>query len=176
MLDVPLGTDALTMAPARAVLSSRTTSAHPARGSWIVRLVQADSPCFNFAFDAGVDGYGRLTRRRCGSPVVLVVYGGLIGFAGYGFAPSPTGFVPEQDQGYLLVNVALPDAASVQRTMEVVKQLEEIALKTPGVKQTHEPFRLLRVLRLRFVELGDDLRHPRRFQDRTTPEDVGAWR
>src|SRR6185295_11703741 len=70
------------------------------------------------------------------SVLVLILYVGLLGLTGYGLATAPTGFIPEQDQGYLLVNVNLPEAASVQRTAEVSKQLEEIALNTPGVKQT----------------------------------------
>ncbi|HEX4589695.1 MAG TPA: efflux RND transporter permease subunit, partial [Gemmataceae bacterium] len=45
-------------------------------------------------------------------------------------------FIPQQDKGYLLVNVQLPDAASVTRTRDVVERIEKIALKTPGVKHT----------------------------------------
>jgi multidrug efflux pump len=92
---------------------------------------------FNKAFDIFTDGYTRLvglSLRFC--LVVLVLFLGLVGLTGFGFVTSPTGFIPEQDQGYLLVNVTLPDSASVQRTAQVSKQLEEIALKTPGVKLT----------------------------------------
>ena len=46
----------------------------------------------------------------------------------------PTGFAPTEDQGYLLVNVQLPDAASVERTDAVVRQIEKILLETPGVE------------------------------------------
>ena len=53
---------------------------------------------------------------------------------GCGFISSPTGFIPEQDQGYVLVNVDLPDAASVQRTQAVLDELVAIAIKTPGVE------------------------------------------
>jgi multidrug efflux pump len=53
-----------------------------------------------------------------------------------GFTHTPTGFIPQQDKGYLLVNVQLPDAASVKRTQEVVERIERIALDTPGVKHT----------------------------------------
>ena len=75
---------------------------------------------------------------RCGSSViVLVLYVGLLGLTGYGFVTSPTGFIPEQDQGYLLVNVELPDAASVQRTAADHRQLEEIALQDAGREADH---------------------------------------
>ena len=46
----------------------------------------------------------------------------------------PTGFAPTEDQGYLLVNVQLPDAASLERTDAVVRQIEQIVLETPGVE------------------------------------------
>src|SRR5262249_24103108 len=45
-------------------------------------------------------------------------------------------FIPAQDKGYLLVNVQLPDSASVQRTHEVMQQIEAITRGTPGVKHT----------------------------------------
>src|SRR5262249_55843791 len=53
-----------------------------------------------------------------------------------GFAQAPKGFIPAQDKGYLLVNLQLPDSASVQRTAQVMHDMEEIAHGTPGVKHT----------------------------------------
>ena len=47
----------------------------------------------------------------------------------------PTGFIPIEDQGYLLVAVQLPDGASLDRTQNVMKQVSDIAGKTPGVDQ-----------------------------------------
>src|SRR5205823_5031770 len=52
------------------------------------------------------------------------------------FTHTPTGFIPQQDKGYLLVNIRLPDAASVARTQDVVERIEAIALKSPGVKHS----------------------------------------
>src|SRR5207248_5310845 len=74
---------------------------------------------------------GRLLR---GSVVVLAVYAGLLVLTYVGFTKTPKGFIPAQDKGYLLVNVQLPDSASVQRTDRVMREIEQIALKTPGVK------------------------------------------
>jgi multidrug efflux pump len=90
---------------------------------------------FNKAFDAFTNGYTRVVGLglRLGI-IVLVLYVGLLGLTGFGFETSPTGFIPEQDQGYLLVSVMLPNAASVQRTRQSMDKLEEIALKTKGVK------------------------------------------
>src|SRR5262249_36322175 len=65
-----------------------------------------------------------------------LAYGGLLYLTYWSFTGTPTGFIPAQDKGYLLVNVQLPDAASVGRTREVVERIEAIALKTPGVKHS----------------------------------------
>ena len=59
----------------------------------------------------------------------------LIGIAGYGLSRVPTGFIPIEDQGYLLVAVQLPDGASLDRTQRVLDQVSDIAGKTPGVEQ-----------------------------------------
>jgi multidrug efflux pump subunit AcrB len=92
---------------------------------------------FDRAFDMSINGY---TRAVAGflrvSFLVLVVYGGLLTLTWWGFTHTPTGFIPQQDKGYLLVNAQLPDAASVTRTRDVVERIEAIALKTPGVKHT----------------------------------------
>jgi multidrug efflux pump len=67
---------------------------------------------------------------------VLLVYVGLIGLTGLGFTRVPSGFVPLQDKGYLVVNIQLPDSASLERTVEVTEAVEKIALDTPGVAHT----------------------------------------
>ena len=69
--------------------------------------------------------------------LVLFVYAGLLGVTYYLFVKVPTGFVPQQDQGWCLVSVQLPDSASVQRTKQVMRQIEEIARKIPGVEHTN---------------------------------------
>jgi len=70
------------------------------------------------------------------SAVVLVVYAGLIGLTYLGFRTVPLGFIPQQDQGYLIAAVQLPDAASVDRTDAVLAKMEEMGLKVPGVLGT----------------------------------------
>jgi multidrug efflux pump len=54
----------------------------------------------------------------------------------FGFTQVPKGFIPSQDMGYLLVNVQLPDSSSMQRTDQVMRDIEKIALNTKGVKNT----------------------------------------
>jgi multidrug efflux pump subunit AcrB len=92
---------------------------------------------FNRGFDLTTGAYTQVVSRLVRvSLAVLAVYGGLLFLTYWGFTNTPTGFIPQQDKGYLLVNVQLPDAASVRRTEDVVRQIEAIARKTPGVKHT----------------------------------------
>jgi multidrug efflux pump subunit AcrB len=92
---------------------------------------------FNRGFDASTGLYTRMVSGLLKvSVAVLLFYGGLLALTYWGFTNTPTGFIPQQDKGYLLLNVQLPDAASVTRTKEVVEKIESIALKTPGVKHT----------------------------------------
>ena len=56
-------------------------------------------------------------------------------FSGWGFAALPTGFLPEEDQGYLVAGVQLHDAASLERTREVVDKINGIFESTPGIDQ-----------------------------------------
>lgn len=89
---------------------------------------------FNKGFDWVTAGYGRVVQGMIRtSLIVLFVYGGLLVLTGIGFTKIPTGFIPSQDKGYLLLDVQLADAASLERTNEVMHEVEEIVLKTPGV-------------------------------------------
>jgi hydrophobe/amphiphile efflux-1 (HAE1) family protein len=90
---------------------------------------------FNRWFDRLTGTYTRAVGLLLrGSAVVLFVYAGLLALTYFGFTQTPKGFIPAQDKGYLLVNVQLPDSASVQRTDKVMREIEQIALHTPGVK------------------------------------------
>jgi multidrug efflux pump subunit AcrB len=92
---------------------------------------------FNHAFDWVTAVYGRLVGRALRlSFIVLLLYAGLLGLTVFGFTKIPTGFIPQQDKGYLVVNLQLPDAASLERTMEVNEQVEQIARETDGVAHT----------------------------------------
>jgi multidrug efflux pump subunit AcrB len=92
---------------------------------------------FNRGFNYVTGLYGRAVGMLLRvSVVVLVVYGGLLFLTWWGFTQTPSGFIPPQDKGYLLVNVQLPDAASLERTSEVMNRMEEIAKRTDGVKHT----------------------------------------
>jgi hydrophobic/amphiphilic exporter-1 (mainly G- bacteria), HAE1 family len=87
--------------------------------------------------------YGRLERRYTALIGAIVRHAGasvtialiLIGLGFYGLARVPTGFLPIEDQGYLLAAVQLPDGAALDRTQEVLEKVSDIAQKTPGVAQ-----------------------------------------
>jgi multidrug efflux pump len=89
---------------------------------------------FNWLFTRTINGYGRLVHAVLRvSVLALVVYVGLLGLTYWEFTTVPTGFIPPQDKGYLIVNVQLPDGASLERTDAVIQQATELALQAPGV-------------------------------------------
>ena len=126
----------LTLSPA---LASQILVAHeerraPARWNVIARGWEAFTGVFNRGFDWLSHGYADTASfviRH--SSVMLVVYLALIGTAGWLLATTPQGFVPAQDRGYIIVSAQLPGAASLARTTEVVREIERIALDTPGI-------------------------------------------
>jgi multidrug efflux pump len=99
------------------------------------RLLYGAFDRFNRGFERLSVGYGNLTRRLVrGVTTVLVAYAGLIGVAGVEFSKTPTGFIPEQDQGYLINVVQLPPGAALYRTEKVVRRGIDIILGTKGVE------------------------------------------
>lgn len=92
---------------------------------------------FNRVFDALTAGYARivqaLTATWVGICASLVVFVAMLGATAWIVQETPTGFIPESDQGYAIVVVQLPDGASLDRTDAIMRQATEIALGTPGV-------------------------------------------
>jgi multidrug efflux pump len=100
----------------------------------INRLLAGFFKGFNWFFARVIDLYGRAVGMVLRlSVVVLVVYGGLIGLTYVGFRTVPTGFIPAQDKGYLIVDVQLPPGASLERTDAVVRRASDIILEVPGI-------------------------------------------
>jgi multidrug efflux pump len=89
---------------------------------------------FNRLFARMSNGYGWLVKKiiRFGA-VIGILYIGLVGLTGLQFANTPTGYVPGQDKQYLIAFAQLPDAASLDRTEAIVKEMSRIALEQPGV-------------------------------------------
>jgi HAE1 family hydrophobic/amphiphilic exporter-1 len=120
--------NALTLSPALSALLLR-----PAR--------KGKGPLGRF-FDGFNAGYRRLTDGYVGVCRVLIhksafslVFLGLVAVAAGLFGKKlPSGFLPEEDQGFLYIGVQLPFAASLERTVEVCRQVENLALATPGVR------------------------------------------
>lgn len=91
---------------------------------------------FNAVYDRLERGYAGLIGRLVAHSNLSVIFALiLIGIGGYGLSRVPTGFIPIEDQGYLLVAVQLPDGAALDRTQRVLQQIGDIAGKTPGVDQ-----------------------------------------
>ncbi len=97
---------------------------------WFFRLFNAG---FGYSTNLYTRAVGGLLRA---SVIALVVYGGLLYLTYLGFTTMPTGFIPDQDKGYLLVNAQLPDGASVQRTREVMQRIEQRVRQQRGVAHT----------------------------------------
>jgi multidrug efflux pump subunit AcrB len=106
-------------------------------GPLLNRLLSFAFSGFNSGFEWSTDVYTRVVAGMLRvSAVVLLIYAGLLALTWWSFTQTPTGFIPTQDKGYLLVNVQLPDAASVERTKVVMERIETIALNTPGIAHT----------------------------------------
>jgi hydrophobe/amphiphile efflux-1 (HAE1) family protein len=118
--------NALTLTPALCALLLRPGTGM--RRRWPARV-------WNASFErltAGYDWTVRHVVRHVALALVLLL---LVSGAAYALLRVvPSGFVPTEDQGYLLVNVQLPDAASVERTDAVTRRVEQILLETPGIE------------------------------------------
>jgi HAE1 family hydrophobic/amphiphilic exporter-1 len=120
--------NALTLSPALSAMLLRKPT--PGKGpiAWFFRK-------FNQFFDWVTAGYGTivgsLTRKAARSMLLLVIVCG--GIWGLGKV-VPGGFIPDEDKGYLFVAVELPEGASLQRTDELLKQVEEVVVNTKGVR------------------------------------------
>jgi multidrug efflux pump len=79
---------------------------------------------------------GTVGRLLTGRAVVMALYAGLLYCTYYGMTNTPTGFIPPQDKGYLLVDLRLPDSASVERTGRTLSQFEKLVKEIPGVEHT----------------------------------------
>ncbi|MCX5846051.1 MAG: efflux RND transporter permease subunit [Deltaproteobacteria bacterium] len=90
---------------------------------------------FNIAFGRATNGYVSFSATLIRKSVISLLFlaGITIITAGIGKG-IPSGFLPEEDQGYMFINLSLPNAASLQRTDATCRKIEEILEHTPGVK------------------------------------------
>lgn len=132
---------ALTIAATALLSAVNALTLKPAQCALWLRPVKEESQKFFlarwfnviFGWIEGVYVYcvGGLLR---GWPIVLVVFVFTVGATAWWYANVPTGFLPTEDQGYLITAIQLPDAASQDRTREVIEQMNEIMANQPGVK------------------------------------------
>lgn len=125
--------NALTLSPMLCALFLKPNAAHHkeyAQMNWGQKFFYK----FNTAFNAATDRYGRsfvfLLRHKWVTLVIFAV-GGL--FFWWSNANMPSGFVPKEDRGIIFTDVALPPGASMERTYNVLKDLQNDARKIPGV-------------------------------------------
>ena len=120
--------NALTLSPALAALLLRPKK--PSKG-----LLSRFFIWFNRVFGRATEGYvslcGGLIRKSAVAVVMLVVFSVAAGFFG---SRVPSSFLPDEDQGYLFVNMQLPNASSLQRTDTATRGVEKILASTPGVQ------------------------------------------
>src|SRR3989440_2082684 len=128
--------NSLTLSPA---LCAVLLKDHHAPKDWFARLMDRGLGWFFRPFNRvfawfGLQyatGVGAVIRR---SAIALVLYAGLVALTAWSFNKVPTGFVPTQDKQYLVAFAQLPDAASLDRTEAVIRQMSDIGLKQAGVQ------------------------------------------
>jgi hydrophobe/amphiphile efflux-1 (HAE1) family protein len=126
----------LTLSPALCALLFKPHDPNP-KQNLLTRPINAFFKGFNRVFEWLSRSYGGLTRRLVRIALLMVVvYAGLIGLTVYQFIQAPTGFIPQQDQGYLINIIQLPPGASLARADEVTRRVNKLVLETPGVAHT----------------------------------------
>jgi hydrophobe/amphiphile efflux-1 (HAE1) family protein len=130
--------NSLTLSPALASLLLKPRGSRRDPMTWLLDTVLGwFFRLFNRVFRASTDLYVRLVGGLLRVTLIaLVVYAGLLVLTYFLFVSAPTGFIPQQDKGYLLLNVQLPDSASVERTQKVMAHIEKIAHDTRGIDHT----------------------------------------
>jgi hydrophobe/amphiphile efflux-1 (HAE1) family protein len=123
----------LTLSPALCALLFKPHQGER-RGGLLTRPIHGFFRLFNAGFERMSRGYAGLARRVIRvAAIALIAYAGLVALTFWQFSRTPTGFIPEQDQGYLITVVQLPPGASLSRTDAVVREATKLILGTEGV-------------------------------------------
>lgn len=127
----------LTLSPALSALLLKKHEALPDNAPHWRRVIEGAGQRFNAAFERFSERYARLTARLVTMPRrMMLAYTVLIGLTGLTLAATPTGFVPQQDQGYFVSVIQLPPGASSTRTDAVMKKVAERVLPIEGITGT----------------------------------------
>jgi HAE1 family hydrophobic/amphiphilic exporter-1 len=120
--------NALTLSPALSALLLRPRS--PVRGPF-GRL----GAWFNRGFGHATNGYVNVSRQLIRKmAIAMFLLAGVAGLSIFLGRRLPSGFVPDEDQGYAVIGVQLPDGASLQRTRAVYEKIDDIISKQPGIR------------------------------------------
>ncbi|PWY51642.1 efflux RND transporter permease subunit [Pseudomonas sp. RW409] len=128
--------NSVTLSPALAamILRRHDPKAHQAPRRGVAGLLTRAAEGFNRGFLKLSVGYAGSVRGLVArTPLMLAIYAVLIAVTAYLLVSTPKGFIPAQDRGYLVVIVQLPEGAALERTNEISRQIEAIALQVPGV-------------------------------------------
>jgi HAE1 family hydrophobic/amphiphilic exporter-1 len=130
---------ALTIAVSTVFSSINALTLSPALAALVLRPPRQRKNFFFRGFDTVFrktgNGYAAMAKtlvRR--TAIMMLLFLGLAALTGRQFARLPTGFLPIEDQGYLIANIQLPNAASLERTQEVLTKIDRILEQTPGIK------------------------------------------
>ena len=124
----------LTLSPALCAMLFKPYEPNEPRKTLFSRLIGWFFDGFNRGFEWVASRYGALTSRLIRIPAIMLsVYAGLIGLTVIQFGAAPTGFIPNQDLGYLINIIQLPPGSALSRTDEVARRVTKIALDTPGI-------------------------------------------
>ena len=125
----------LTLSPAMAAMLLKPHEHGHQKKGGIFGPLRWAADKFNQGFEWLSDRYGRLTGRLIRMTVImLVAYAALLGLTGWRMTDTPTGFIPDQDQGFLIGVIQLPPGASLERTDSVVKRAAAQLAQTDGVQ------------------------------------------
>jgi hydrophobe/amphiphile efflux-1 (HAE1) family protein len=125
----------LTLTPALSAMLLRPAKQASSRvGKMAAKIFGWPFRAFNAAFDRASSWYAATVARVLRlSAIMLIVYAGLLVATYYAFTIVPTGFIPAQDQGYLIIAIQLPPGASLDRTDDVTRRVNALALEVPGI-------------------------------------------
>ncbi|MEI6538064.1 MAG: multidrug efflux RND transporter permease subunit [Planctomycetota bacterium] len=130
--------NSLTLSPALAAILMQPKGAKRDPLTWILDMTLGwFFKLFNVFFDFATRVYTQFVSFSLRATIlVLALYVGLLLLTWKEFSEAPVGFVPNQDKGYLMLSVQLPDSAAVGRTREILSHIESIVKKTEGVAHT----------------------------------------
>jgi hydrophobe/amphiphile efflux-1 (HAE1) family protein len=125
----------LTLSPAMCALVLKPHAEKEEEPKGLMAPVKRFFNGFNYYFDKMSHAYGRFTAKAVRMVVIMLcVYGGVLALGGFEFRRTPVGFIPQMDQGYLIVVSQLPGGAAISRTDDVMRRAADIVLNIPGVE------------------------------------------